>query len=202
MTGPISMSPSLLTQSAYEPSQRAGRVPVEVVLTADCLTPHGIEDGDEFLGRHRAKGVLADRFEVVPVQPDVETHAQPSSTTDIRGSEEPLRIAGHQSLLDARRGRAPQMRKLVIMMAVGPEHQELLLDEEGRCAVARFLGDVRKSHTDRPHPTFNVDAHRRKRRHSAPLPRTRRRSDTACHPVEAHRTAGRTSEAICSTISG
>ncbi len=105
------------------------------------------------LGRHTVR-LLADAGDLGPVGVDVQADANPPPATDVGRPEEPERLGVHQFLLYPRRRRAPQVRKLVAVMSVPPEHDEgaLAPDEPGRGAVARPLGYLGQAQTDGSEP--------------------------------------------------
>src|SRR4051794_35890503 len=78
--------------------------------------------------------------------------------TDVRRAEEPVGRPDER-LLYADRRRAPDVGELVVVVAVAPEHHELLADEERGRAVARLLGDTGQGEADLAYPALDV-AHR------------------------------------------
>lgn len=99
-------------------------------------------DGSVCLSTHCAN--------LVPVHVTVEPNADPPSASDVGRLEEPVRLLGHELPLGAWWRCAPQVREVVDMVAVRPQHDELLLDEEGRRAVAEAFGDARQRQAEGP----------------------------------------------------
>src|SRR4051794_25587545 len=105
-----------------------------------------VEPTDQRRRSGGAEGLLTQLAQLAVAEPAVETDADPTSVTDRRRPEELLGVAGDQLALSARRRREPQVRELVVVVAVGPQHRERLLaaHEVGRRAVARPLLDLRQ----------------------------------------------------------
>ena len=78
----------------------------------------------------------------VPVDLDVEVHAEPAAVADVGRAEVALRRLGDQRLLHVGARRAPEGHAVVVMLV--REHHEGLLaaDEPGRFAVAQAFGHL------------------------------------------------------------
>src|SRR5438132_1483370 len=72
-----------------------------------------VQVGNELLGSHHSIGVLNDALHLVPVDVDVEPHAQPTAAADVRRPKETLRLFGHAGLLGSRWCRAPDAEDAV-----------------------------------------------------------------------------------------
>jgi hypothetical protein len=100
-------------------------------------------------------GLGADAGHFAPVDVTVQPDADPAPVADVRGAEEPLWLRARQLLLGSRRSGAPQVRELVVMMPVRPQHDELPPCEERRGPVAgSFLG-ARQGQADRADPVLD-----------------------------------------------
>ena len=95
---------------------------------------------------------IRDSVQIVPVQPRVEPHTDPSPVADVRGHEEPVRVLIDHVLLRPRQRRAPQVRELVRVVPVEPRVHEgrLTPDEEARGTVAQPLGRLGERKADLP----------------------------------------------------
>ena len=87
---------------------------------------------DQALRCDNSVGVLADGCEFVPVDLPVQADTDPSPPANVGRPEETSRLGRHEFLLRAEGRRAPQMRELMIMVTVTPQHHELLAHEEAR----------------------------------------------------------------------
>jgi len=81
--------------------------------------------------RDTAVGVLAVHLDLVEVDGSVETNANPPARADVGGSKDSIGGLGDEISLSTGRRGAPQMSEIVIVMTVGPEHDELFRGEEG-----------------------------------------------------------------------
>ena len=99
-------------------------------------------------------GVLAELGDLGPVGLAVEADPDPAAAADVRGAEDPVRLGRDQLGLGAGRGGAPQVRELVLVVALGPQGDERFLvpDVPGRRAVAGPLGDLGQRQADAPQP--------------------------------------------------
>ena len=105
-----------------------------------------------------AVGVREQLTHLVPGDVTVEPDADPASMADVRRAEVP--VGGRdEGFLRARFGRAPQVRELVVVVPVRPEHRELLADEERWRTVAELLGGPRKPEAHPPDPFLDLVAH-------------------------------------------
>ena len=111
---------------------------------------------DQALRCHCAVGVLADGLDLYPVHLAAEPHAEPSPRPHIRGPEEPVGRGGHEPFLGSYRGRTPNVGKVVFMVAIWPQHDELLTDKESRRAVAELLGHPGQGEANAPDPLLHV----------------------------------------------
>ena len=113
-----------------------------------------VELGGQPRGGCDAIGVLAEFGDLGPVDGAVEADADPAAAADVGRPEEALRVGRGELLLRSGRRRAPQVRELVVVMAVGPECHEraLAADEPGRRAVTGALGDLGQGQADRADP--------------------------------------------------
>ena len=84
-----------------------------------------------------------------PIHLDVEVNPQPATNSDVRRTEEPLRIGLNQHLLGAFRCRQPRAQTVVVVV-VGGGHELLAADEPRRLAVAELFGDTGPRQTDLP----------------------------------------------------
>lgn len=123
-----------------------------------CRVVVGVELSDEVGLGDASVTLLAEDLHVAPVHPPVESDADPASPSDVRGPEEPRGILGDEHLLSPCGGCAPKVGEAVAVVAVGPKHDELLADEEGRCTVALLLAHPGQRHADRPDPGLEVGA--------------------------------------------
>src|SRR5512140_2902688 len=87
-----------------------------------------VQPGGQPRGRDDAVGVLAELGDLGPVDLAVdlavEANADPAAAADVGRPEEALRVGGGELLLRSGRRRAPQVRELIVVMAVGPERHE------------------------------------------------------------------------------
>jgi hypothetical protein len=86
-------------------------------------------------------GVVDESIQLVPVDGDVEIHADPPAVPDVRRAEEALRRALDEHLLDALRGGEPERPSIVVMAVRGGRELATVGREPGRLAVAQPLGD-------------------------------------------------------------
>src|SRR6202035_3471353 len=103
-------------------------------------------------GRDGPVGVPAYLSDLGPVQVTVQPHADPASPAHVGRPEEAAPLTGAELLLRSGQTRAPQVRKVVLVMAVGPQGHERLLvpDEPGRRAATEPLGQLRQRQADGP----------------------------------------------------
>jgi D-amino-acid oxidase len=101
-----------------------------------------------------AIGVLAELGDLGPVDVAVEPHADPAPVADVGRAKEAAGVRRSQFLLGSGWCRAPQVREMVIVMAVGPQRHEgaLVPNEPGRGAVTGPFGDLRQGQADRAQP--------------------------------------------------
>lgn len=99
--------------------------------------------------RHRAVGVNHQFPDLIPVEFNVQPHAEPTTMAHIRRAKETLRVPGNQELLRPGRCGTPE-RQYIIMMMVGIHHECLLVAyEPGRFAMAEALGSLGKGEAER-----------------------------------------------------
>lgn len=94
--------------------------------------------------------LLADPLHLFPVDVPVQPDPDPAAVADVRRPEEPAGFRDRQFLLGAGWRGAPQMRELMVVVPVGPQHDELPADEERRRAVTLTLLAARQREADRP----------------------------------------------------
>lgn len=165
----VHRSRDVFRHRGIDPAIRAGSVTRRSVEARERsanlrLSPGGSfpEKASEARRCHGAVGVLAQHLHRSPVDAAVEPHPDPAATSDIRRAEEPLRIGFDQGFLDTRPCCAPQMWEFVVVVALGPQVQELLSGEERRRAVAALLDDAGQSQAHGPDAVLDVgSAHRR-----------------------------------------
>jgi hypothetical protein len=109
-----------------------------------------IQGRQKRLGSDGSIGLSAHRANLAPVHVTVEPNADLPSAPDVGRLEEPVRLLGHELPLGAWWRCAPQVRKVVDMVAARPHHDELLLHEEGRRTVAEAFGDAGQRQAERP----------------------------------------------------
>ena len=107
--------------------------------------------GTDRRGRHDLPRIANQRLELVPVDLDVQVHAEPAPVTDVRRPEEAVRRRPDQCLLGARRRGEPGGTPVVVM-AIGGRDELALPDEPARLAVAQPLGSFRQAEADRAEP--------------------------------------------------
>src|SRR5262249_1597217 len=109
-------------------------------------------------GGDDAVSVVAELGDLGPVGVAVESHANPAAAADVGRPEEALRVGRGEFLLRSWWRRAPQVRELVVVMAVGPERHEraLAADEPGRRTMARPLADLGQRHADPREPLAQI----------------------------------------------
>ena len=95
---------------------------------------------------------------LVPRNVAVEPYADPTPMADVRRPEVAIRRSD-EGFLRARLGRTPQVREVVVVMAVRPQHRELLAHEETRCAVRGFLSGLGEREADRANAIGDVGRH-------------------------------------------
>ncbi len=83
-----------------------------------------------------------------PGEAAVQANAQPAVAADIGRDEEVLRVGGHQRLLRAGGGVAPDRDPAVLVMIVREHDKELALDAEGRSAPGDFLARFGKGQAE------------------------------------------------------
>jgi hypothetical protein len=132
----------------------------EITKAASVRTSLAVQKGGQPGGRDDAVGVLAELGDLGPVGVAVEADADPAAAADVGRPEEALRVGRGELLLRPRWRRAPQVRELVVVMAVGPERREgaFAADEPGRRAMAGPLGDLGQGQADHAEP-FGQIAH-------------------------------------------
>jgi len=86
----------------------------------------------------------------------IESEANPAPSSHVRWSEEPVGLAGDKLRLRTGGSGAPQMWEVIIMVAIQPEHQELLAGKEGRSPVARSLRRSGQSQADGADTVFQL----------------------------------------------
>src|ERR1700722_8453902 len=86
-----------------------------------------VQQRGELGGGNRAVGVRAQFGELRPVDVAVKAHADPAPVTDVGRAEEPVRRRADEGFLRAGQARAPEVRKVIAVMAVGPQLREGLL---------------------------------------------------------------------------
>jgi hypothetical protein len=106
--------------------------------------------------RHAAIRVLAKLLDLIEIDVSVETYANPSTRPDVGRSKEAF---GGQldeiSLNTVRRG-APEMREVVVVMTMNPQHGELSSNEEGRSSVTRAFRRFGQVQADSSYTIFEV----------------------------------------------
>lgn len=137
----------------------------------------GIEHSNQLHRSDCPVGVLADRVEFLPVGGFVESDADPTTSSHVRRTKEPIRLGRNELLLCPCWSRAPEVWEPVIVMTAWPEHQELLPHEERRRTMAEPLSHLRQCHTDCPHSGFRTRGIHEARRYATAPPTWR----PACH---------------------
>ena len=97
-------------------------------------------------------GILDEVADVVPVDLTIQPNSQPASVTYVRRTEIAVRRR-RQRVSSARLSRTPQMRKLVIVMPIRPQHDELRAYEKAGAPCVVFsitCGNARQSARTRP----------------------------------------------------
>src|SRR5437762_3159140 len=90
----------------------------------------GVEPGDEALRGDAAVGVGQDAGDFVPVDVDVEAHAEPAPVAHIGRPEEALGLLGDEFGLYAGRRRAPDAEDPVAVMVVDEHGDRLAIPHE------------------------------------------------------------------------
>lgn len=98
-----------------------------------------IESGDELLRRNGTKRFLAHSCELVPIELAIESDPNPAPSSYVGWAEEPIGFAGDELRLRTGWSGAPQVWEVIVMVAVRPEHQELLAGKERRGPMAGSL---------------------------------------------------------------
>ncbi len=119
-------------------------------------TPTQVKSSDELLRCDRAEGLFAYDHDLFPVDFAVKTNSEPATSPDIRWPEESVGLRRDEFILDVRWSRTPQVRELVIVVAIEPQHKELPTGKERWCAVAQALRHARQTHADRPDSPFGA----------------------------------------------
>jgi hypothetical protein len=116
------------------------------------MSSASIELCEQFLRGDAAVRILGHLRDFVPIGRDVEPQPDPTTMAYVGRYEEPLGLLVDQLGLHAGRSDAPD-RQAPVTVVIVVEHDEGLLavDEEGRRAVARPLGDGRKREARRAH---------------------------------------------------
>src|ERR1700753_4419268 len=109
---------------------------------------------------------MAELSDLGPVALTAEAAAEPAATAAVRRAEDAVRFGLDQLGLSAGRGGTPQVRELVLVVALGPQRDERLLvpDVPGRRAVAGALGDLGQGQADGPQALGQVNGH-----HASPV---------------------------------
>jgi len=107
--------------------------------------------------RDHPVGINAQFGDLGPVAIPVEPYADPASAADVLRAEESLRVAGDQVLLGAVRGCAPEVWPYDLVVALGPQHHELALDEERWSPVARPFGHFWQREADLSHAPGDLE---------------------------------------------
>ncbi len=149
-----------LSGQRHGPEARRGR-PETTTVQATRGAEHDVEirlqarlssrAAINFLGATRAESLFADDRDLIPLDDAVKSDSEPAPPPDIRWTEESVGLRRDELFLGARRRRAPQMGKPVIVVAIEPKAQELLPCEERRRSVAQLLrhaGKTQANHTD------------------------------------------------------
>src|SRR3984885_11094101 len=100
-----------------------------------------VEESRQPGGRDRPVCVVAQLGYLRPVRVTVQPDADPAPAAHVRRAEEPGWPGGGEFLLRSRQACTPQVRELVVVVAVGPQRHERLLaaDKPGGHAVAEPL---------------------------------------------------------------
>jgi hypothetical protein len=96
--------------------------------------------------------VLDDIGDLLPVEIEVKTHTEPTTSTDVRWNEKPPPVSMHQRVLRPRWCVAPERQPPVIVMVVH-EHDErpFAAPKERRGAVAQTLFSLWKAEAKAAH---------------------------------------------------
>lgn len=94
------------------------------------------------LVRGASIGLNAEGLYLFDIDLAIEANADPSSVPNVGRNEEPIGGMLDEPCLHTFGSCAPQVSEVMIMVAVGPEHDELLRREKGRCAMARAFGGL------------------------------------------------------------
>src|SRR5262245_12306557 len=79
---------------------------------------------DELRGSDHTVGLLADGRDLAPVDPPVEADPDPATSAHVGWPEEALGLGLHEFPLRPGRSRTPEVRELVLVVAVGPVRDE------------------------------------------------------------------------------
>ena len=93
---------------------------------------------------------------LIPVDPAVETKAEPSAPTDIWWSEESIGLGRDEFVLGTQRSSTPQVSKRMVVVTIEPQRQELTTGKESRRSVTHLLRHAGQAHADCPDPSFKV----------------------------------------------
>jgi hypothetical protein len=119
----------------------------------------GIETAQLIHWRYGPVRVFAQFGDFSPVDVAVETNADPPAPAHVRRAEKSIRRCGEQVLLSALWRGTPQMREPLFVVPIGPEHHELLSDEEGGRTVAEPFCRPGQRTADPPDSGLHVDGH-------------------------------------------
>jgi hypothetical protein len=135
-----------------------------------------VEGFDGPLGCNGSERFLAYIGHLIPVHIIVEPDTDPVASANVRRSEKAVWLRCDRFVLNAQGCGTPEVRDLVAMMTIWPEHPELLSDEECRRPVTEALRDTWQRPTNGSDPAFDI-ATRHQERNLIPLPARRPASD-------------------------
>jgi len=98
-----------------------------------------IQFGDQLFGCDGSESVLADRGQLAPVHVTIPSDPDPATPAHVRWSEEPVGFCRDELVLGSWWGSAPHVWEVVVVVAAGPQHHELLAGEEARNSMASTL---------------------------------------------------------------
>ena len=85
-----------------------------------------------------------------------QTYSDPASPTHIKRSEEATWFRCDEFVLGPHRRGTPKVGELVLMVPLGPQHQELSSYEECGSTMAGPLGDIWQGRANRSYAGFDI----------------------------------------------
>lgn len=102
------------------------------------------------LPRHQMIRLRHDPLDLLPIEFDVQVHAEPAANADVRRPKVQLRLRFDHRLLRTRRCRAPEGKPSTVVVIRVHDEAALALEEPSRLPVTQPLLDGWVAHADGP----------------------------------------------------